>query len=92
MQKPRKIKRYCPSCKKHTIHNVDRIKKKKASELKQGQRRFRRVTSGYRGFPRPKPEGREKTSRRAALKYSCAECKKSWQPPSLRARKVEIGE
>ena len=92
MQKPRKIKRYCPSCKKHTIHNVDRIKKKKASELKQGQRRFRRVTSGYRGFPRPKPEGREKTSRRAALKYSCAECKKIWQPPSLRARKVDIGE
>ena len=70
MQKPRRIKRYCPICKKHTIHNVDKIKKKKASELKQGQRRFRRVMSGYRGFPRPKPEGREKTSRRIAIKFS----------------------
>jgi len=92
MQKPRKIKRYCAICKKHTIHNVDKIKKRKASELKQGQRRFRRVMSGYRGFPRPKPEGREKTSRRAALKYTCDICKKSQQPPSIRAKKVEIGE
>ena len=92
MQKPRKIKRYCPTCKKHTIHNVDKIKKRKASELKQGQRRFRRVMQGYRGFPRPKPEGREKTSKRAALKYTCAECKKSHQPAAKRAKKFEVGE
>jgi large subunit ribosomal protein L44e len=92
MQKPRKIKRYCPTCKKHTEHNVEKIKKKKASELKQGQRRFRRVMRGYRGFPRPKPEGREKTSRRAALKYTCNLCKKSHQPPTKRTKKFEIGE
>ncbi len=92
MLKPRKIKRYCPVCKKHTDHNVDKIKKKKASELKQGQRRFRRVMRGYRGFPRPKPEGREKMSRRAPLKYTCIVCKKSSQPPSIRTKKLEIGE
>ena len=92
MQKPRKVKRYCPSCKKHTVHAIEKIKKRKASELKQGQRRFRRVMSGYRGFPRPKPEGREKTSRRLALKYTCGECKKSHQPPSIRSKKFEIGE
>jgi large subunit ribosomal protein L44e len=92
MKIPRKIKRYCPVCKKHTMHNVDKIKKKKAGELKQGQRRFRRVMSGYRGFPRPKPEGREKTSRRAPLKFLCSVCKKSHQPATQRAKKVEIGE
>jgi large subunit ribosomal protein L44e len=92
MQKPRKIKRYCPKCKKHTVHAIERIKKRKASELKQGQRRFRRVMRGYRGFPRPKPEGREKTSRRLSLKFTCNECKKSHQPPSIRAKKFEIGE
>ena len=92
MKKPRIVKRYCPTCKKHTSHNVEKIKKKKASELRQGQRRFRRVMSGYRGFPRPKPEGREKTSRRAPLKYMCTVCKKSHQPPSIRAKKVDIGE
>jgi len=92
MQKPRKIKTYCPSCKKHTIHNVEKVKKRKASELKQGQRRFRRVMAGYRGFPRPKPEGREKTSRRIAMKLTCSVCKKSYQPPTQRAKKFEIGE
>jgi len=92
MLKPRKIKRYCPNCKKHTVHNVEKIKKRKASELKQGQRRFRRVMQGYRGFPRPKPEGREKTTRRIPVKYTCEVCKKSWQPPSQRSGKFEIGE
>ena len=90
MQRPRKIKRYCPKCKKHTTHDVDRIKKKRASELNQGQRRFRRVMAGYRGFPRPKPEGREKATRRVALKYTCTECKKSHQPASIRAKKFEL--
>ena len=92
MELPRKIKRYCPHCKKHTSQNVERVKKRKASELKAGQRRFRRVTSGYGGFPRPKPEGREKTTRRVALKYTCTICKKSNQAPCLRAKKFEIGE
>jgi large subunit ribosomal protein L44e len=92
MQKPRKIKTYCPSCKKHTVHNIEKVKKRRASELKQGQRRFRRVMAGYRGFPRPKPEGREKTSRRIAMKLTCSVCKKSYQPPTQRAKKFEIGE
>ena len=92
MQKPRKLKRYCPTCKTHTVHEVDKIKKRKASELKQGQRRFRRIMRGYGGFPRPKPEGREKTSRRVALRYNCSKCHKMHQPPSLRAKKFEIGE
>ena len=92
MKKPRKIKRYCPTCKTHTSHEVDKMKKKPASELKQGQRRFRRVMRGYGGFPRPKPEGREKTSRRSALRYACSKCHKMHQPASQRAKKVEIGE
>ena len=92
MQKPRKIKTYCPYCKKHTIHEVDKIKKRKASELKQGQRRFRRVMQGYGGFPRPKPEGREKTSKRIALKFKCSVCNKIHQPPNIRTKKLEIGE
>jgi len=92
MLKPRKIKRYCPYCKKHTIHDVDKVKTRKAGELKQGQRRFRRVMKGYRGFPRPKPEGREKTSKRIALKYKCSTCKKSHQPSNIRTKKLDIGE
>jgi large subunit ribosomal protein L44e len=92
MIRPRKIQRYCPKCKKHGDHEVERVKKRKASELKQGQRRFRRVTAGYRGFPRPKPEGREKATRRVALRYRCKTCKKATQPAAQRAKKFEIKE
>ncbi len=92
MKMPRKVKRYCPHCKKHTLHEVERVKKKRASELKWGQRRFRRVTAGYRGFPRPKPEGREKPTKRVNLRYKCTECGKYHQPPAFRAKKFELTE
>ncbi|MBN1389721.1 MAG: 50S ribosomal protein L44e [Candidatus Thermoplasmatota archaeon] len=92
MKMPRTIKRYCPSCQTHTDQEVDKVKKKKASELVWGQRRFRKVTSGYGGFPRPKPEGREKPTKRVNLKYKCKKCKKSWQSPSIRAKRFELTE
>lgn len=92
MKMPRFVKTYCPPCSTHTRHEVERIKKKKASELKRGQRLFRRVTAGYGGFPRPKPEGREKPTRRVALRYRCQVCKKAHQPACFRAKKFELVE
>ena len=62
MKIPRKVKMYSPYAKKHTLHEIEVVKKKRASELARGQRKFRSVTSGYGGFPRPKPEGRETVS------------------------------
>jgi len=90
MKLPRQVKGYCPKCKKHTVQEVERVKKKKASELAQGQRRFRRVTSGYGGFPRPKPEGREKPTRKVWLRYRCKTCKKATQRPGTRAKTFEF--
>jgi large subunit ribosomal protein L44e len=92
MKMPRNIETYCPFCKKHNQHEVERVKKKKASELKWGQRRFRRATSGYGGFPRPKPEGREKPTKRVALRYRCKVCKKAHQKQCFRAKKFELAE
>ena len=87
MKLPRKVMTYCPSCKKHTSHEVERVKKKRASELKWGQRRFRRVTAGYGGFPRPKPEGREphpgtSTMGRTATGFSGLICRTRISPSS----------
>ena len=90
MKMPSKVKRYCPHCKKYQTFEVSLGKKKKASELKWGQRRFRRVTRGYGGFPRPKPEGREKPTRRVYLKYRCTVCKHVVQPPAFRSKKFEL--
>ena len=47
---------------------------------------------GYRGFPRPKPEGREKTSKRIAIKFKCQKCGNTHQPPNKRSKKLDIGE
>ncbi len=92
MIRPRKIKTYCTHCKQHTTHSIERVKKHKASELKLGQRRFRRVLRGYRGYPRPKPEGREKPTRRVYLRYKCGKCGKYHQKKCLRAKKFEFKE
>lgn len=90
MKLPRSIMTFCPHCKTHTEHDVEKVKKRNRSELRWGQRRFRRATSGYGGFPRPKPEGREKPTKRIALKYVCRKCKKAHQKPGKRSKKFEL--
>jgi len=90
MIRPPVIKTYCPYCQYHTEHTIERVKKRKASELKQGQRRFRRVTSGYGGYPRPKPEGREKPTKRVFLRYRCKECGKAHQKEGIRSKKFSF--
>lgn len=91
MKWPRQVKGYCPSCKSHQLLEVEKVKKRKASELKWGQRRFRRVTSGYGGFPRPKPD-REKPTKRVALRFKCTKCKKMTSRPCFRSKKFELTE
>lgn len=90
MKMPRVVKRHCPHCNAHHEHDVERVRTRPASEMKQGQRRFRRVMRGYRGFPRPQPDGRKPT-RRVKLRYRCRECKKAHQPSEcFRAGKFEL--
>lgn len=92
MKMPQRIRGYCPFCRKHVDLEVERVKNRPRSELRAGQRRFRRVTAGYGGFPRPKPEGREKPTKRIHLRFRCRECKKAHQRPGIRAKKFELVE
>ena len=90
MKIPKEKRTYCPHCKKHTMHEVHTAKKRKASELKWGQRQFRRVTSGYRGYPRPLPSG-NKPTKKLDLRFKCKECNKSHiKRSTFRAGKVEF--
>jgi large subunit ribosomal protein L44e len=92
VKKPRVIKAYCPTCRRHTEQEIEKLRGRKKSEFKAGQRRFRRATRGYGGFPRPKYEGREKPTKRIALRYKCRVCKKYNQRPSQRSKRFEIVE
>ena len=83
---------YCPKCKTHTDHDVERVRKRKPSEFNAGQRRFRRTTSGFGGFPRPRYEWREKPTKRVAIRFRCTKCKKAVTPSTKRAKKFEIVE
>ena len=89
MKIPKERKKYCPYCKTHQIHELHTAKKRKASELKWGQRQFRRVTSGYRGYPRPLPSG-NKPVKKLDLRYKCKECGKSHVGNSFRVGKPEF--
>ena len=92
MKVPQVIRGYCPHCNKHVDLEVERVRNRPRSELRAGQRRFRRVTAGYGGFPRPKPEGREKPTKRLALRMRCKECGKAHQVPGIRTKKFELTE
>jgi len=88
MKVPQKANKYCPYCKKATEHKLSEVKKRKANENKQGQRRFRRVTAGYRGFPRPKPSNKKPTKKRD-LRLKCSVCGKSHVKSFPRVKKFE---
>lgn len=85
---------YCPKCKKHTEHVVEKVKKKgraKAHPESQAQRRFNRKLLGYGSFPRPNPRGRGKTAEKLDLRYKCKECnKKHMRGKGWRTKKFEI--
>src|SRR2546428_6933168 len=58
MKMPQRIRGYCPFCNKHVELEVERVKNRPRSELRAGQRRFRRGTAGGGGVPPPPTQGR----------------------------------
>src|SRR2546426_9664274 len=90
MKMPQRIRGYCPFCNKHVELEVERVKNRPRSELRAGQRRFRRGTGGDGGLPPPKPEGREKPTKKNHLPLRRPEWKKAHQRPRIPAEKVEL--
>lgn len=85
----KELKRYCRSCLKHSFQKIKINKKKKPSELKQGQRKFRRTLKGYRGFPRPKPSAK-RTIKKHSLLAICNICFSKSIFSTNRLKKIEI--
>ena len=92
MEMPKTQKKYCPHCRKHTVHTVRRIGVGKVKRrMAQGQRRFKRKMKGFGSFPRPNPNGRAKPTRKLDLRYKCKECGKEHTiGKGFRAKKFEI--
>ena len=76
MKMPKQQRKYCPYCKKHTLHTVEESKRRQRRTLSVWQRRFLRKMKGYGSFPKENPKGREKPTRKLDLRFTCSECKK----------------
>jgi len=100
MRFPKKIKRYCPYCKKHTDQKVSLVSSgKKRSSQKRGsisRAKKRGLGIGYgnlgRGGSKPaKFKRKTKTTKKTNLMYTCPVCNKSvMQAQGIRTSKISI--
>lgn len=96
MKIPKKTKRYCPHCKKHTEQSIVQVKSKprpktKKHALKLGVRRHARKISGYHGSTSPKVKP-VKTSKKVNIYFECKECgKKTYKQNQIRSKKIKQG-
>jgi large subunit ribosomal protein L44e len=89
---PKKIRTYCPSCRKHTTHAVSQVKKHSARSLSWGQRQFLRTLQGYGSQPRSEQRKFYKTAKKVSLLLKCSECGKSHPHRGFRSKTVKFGE
>lgn len=94
---PKEQRRYCPHCDTHTEQTVKETTNQRASPMrKKHRKRQRKIDNGYGGFPYENPAirsrgGKNPTSEKKDLQFTCKECGKSYKPKNqLRAAKLEI--
>ena len=105
MKLPKETKRYCPTCKKHTLQSVGTAKQRARSAthpLSRGSRARETLRGLIKGFGNkgrrsrkgPKDWKRKaKTTKRISVMYTCKVCKKSKGiKKAIRAGRIEIGE
>jgi len=105
MKLPKETKRYCPTCRKHTVHKIDTAKQKSRSSARPMSRgsASRETMRGLRGGTgnlgrrsRKAPKNwkrKTKTTRRIGITYKCSECGKMHGiKKAIRAGRIEIGE
>jgi large subunit ribosomal protein L44e len=106
MKLPKETRRYCPYCKKHTVHAIGTASQKGRSSshpLSRGSKsranaRGLGIGKGNKGKWGSKPavkawKRKTKVTRRITLLYKCKLCKKSkGMKKAIRAGRIEIGQ
>ena len=92
MKMPKRVRIYCPFCDRHTIHEVEKVKKGRASSLHQIVRQKKRRSGIGNTGKFSKVPGGDKPTKKVFLRYKCTECKKSYQKPGFRVAKLELVE
>lgn len=97
----KKVKRYCPFCKKHTEQKISLVSSgHKRGALTRGGKARVRMRGGWRGLGNlgrySKPaitswKRKTKSTKKTNLLYTCAECKKSYgQKKGMRVSKITL--
>ena len=105
MKLPKETKRYCPYCRKHTIHKIDTAKQRARSAthpLSRGSRareKLRGVIGGFGNLGRRSRKGpkdwkrKSKVTKRITVTYVCKTCGKMHNiKKAIRSGRIEIGE
>ncbi len=92
MKVPKRIRTYCPRCRKHTIHTVTIYKHGKRRALAQGERRYRAKQKGYGSKRKPEQKRFAKVTKKVVLKLKCTECGYIQHREGIRLKKVELVE
>jgi large subunit ribosomal protein L44e len=94
MKFPKKMKTYCPSCRKHGIHGVKLAKKKTrgtAHPMAHASRAKDKHKRGYGGHGKySKPAVGKKPTQKVDLRLKCEECGKSHTKKGFRIKKFEM--
>jgi large subunit ribosomal protein L44e len=84
------LNKYCPRCKKYTLHGVSIGKAGKRRSMSEGERRMKRKTRGYGSFPKPIQKRFAKTTKKTVLRFKCKDCDHIIQSKGMRLKKVEV--
>lgn len=104
MKKPKKTKRYCPFCRKHTEQKISLVSSgHKRSAMKKGSKERARLRGRGRGYGNlgkwgSKPaitawKRKTKSTKKANIMYTCSVCNRSLlQKKGIRTTKMQIEE
>ncbi|TFG05477.1 MAG: 50S ribosomal protein L44e [Promethearchaeota archaeon] len=90
MKIKKELRKFCPKCKKHTIHTVGLYKKGKERVLSQGHRRYERKKKGYGSQPKPIQKKFAKVTKKSMFRLRCKDCNYTLQTKGFRSKRVDI--
>lgn len=92
MKMPKKIRTHCPSCRKHTLHEVEKVKSGRPSSMTWITRQKKRRTGIGNAGKFSKVPGGDKPTKKINVRYRCTECNKAHTRKGFRASKFELME
>ncbi|WP_101296303.1 50S ribosomal protein L44e [Halegenticoccus soli] len=94
MQMPRRFNTYCPFCREHQEHEVEKVRTGRSTGMKKVQHRQRRRQMAHIGNAGKfsKVPGGDKPTKKTNLKYRCSECGKAHMREGWRAGRLEFQE